>query len=100
MQPVHRRRVILRLCSSAPKSLTDHVLELARACRLVDYKAWYRRMIFLSTVEDTFQIANVGCVVAVLPVLHIKRRTHDSIQLRTPDGRVVDTYVAAIPMVC
>ncbi len=58
-------------------------------------------MIFLSKVEDTFQISKLSCVV-MRPhsSLDIKLRAHDSIQLRTPDGRVIDTYVAAIPIVC
>jgi len=56
-------------------------------------------VIFLSTVEDSFQLPNIGCVL-IMPAPNTQLRPHDPIQLRTPDGRVIDTYVAAFPMVC
>jgi hypothetical protein len=60
-------------------------------------------MIFLSKVEDSFLIFGRGCVVVAAPSRsHLKGRLHvrDSIQLRIPDGRVLDTFVAGFEMVC
>jgi hypothetical protein len=60
-------------------------------------------MIFLSKVEDAFQISGHGCVVvAAVSRSNLKVRLHvrDSIQLRIPDGSVLDTYVAGIEIVC
>jgi hypothetical protein len=34
------------------------------------------------------------------PNVDFRLRTHDSIQLRNPDGRVFDTNIASIEMVC
>jgi translation elongation factor EF-Tu-like GTPase len=60
-------------------------------------------VLFLSKVEDVFQISGRGCVVVpAVPgsSVDFQLRTHDSIQLRNPDGRVLDTYIAGIEMVC
>jgi hypothetical protein len=60
-------------------------------------------VIFLSKVEDVFRIPGRGCaVVPALPGPNVdfRLRTHDSIQLRNPDGRVFNTYIASIEMVC
>jgi translation elongation factor EF-Tu-like GTPase len=60
-------------------------------------------LVFLSTVEDTFSISGRGCVVVpAVPrsSLDFRLRAQDPIQLRTPDGRVLDTYVAGIEMIC
>jgi hypothetical protein len=54
-------------------------------------------MTFLSKVEDCFEISGRGCfIVPGVPrsgenIPHVQER--DRIQLRTPDGRVIDTYV-------
>lgn len=60
-------------------------------------------MVLLSTVEDTFSISGRGCVlVPAVPrsSLDFRLRAKDPIQLRTPDGRILDTYVAGIEMLC
>jgi hypothetical protein len=58
---------------------------------------------FFSKVDETFEIAGRGCVVVpTVPraSLEFRLRAKDSIQLRTPDGRVLDTYIAGIEMIC
>ena len=60
-------------------------------------------MVFLSTVEDVFFISGRGCVIVpAIPrsSLDFRLRANDPIQVRTPDGRVLDTYVAGIEMSC
>ena len=60
-------------------------------------------MTLLSKVEHAFEIEGLGCVIApgapypsaTVPVV----RKRDQIQLRTPDGRVIDTYVASIELI-
>jgi hypothetical protein len=57
-------------------------------------------MRFLCTVEDVFEIAGRGCVLA--PGISEKTppditiRAHDPIQLRRPDGSVVRTHIHAV----
>jgi hypothetical protein len=54
-------------------------------------------MTLLSKVEDSFEIPERGCFIVPgvprygenIPKVHER----DRIQLRTPDGRVIDTYV-------
>jgi hypothetical protein len=49
-----------------------------------------RGVIFLPKVEDTFQIPERGCVVMLhRPSPDIELPANDSIQLRTPEGRVI-----------
>jgi translation elongation factor EF-Tu-like GTPase len=60
-------------------------------------------LVFLSIVEDTFSVSGRGCV--LVPAvrrssLDFRLRAKDLIQLRTPDGHVLDTYVAGIEMLC
>ena len=60
-------------------------------------------MVFLCTVEDAFCVSGRGCVLiptGVRASLGFSLRAKDSIQLRTPDGRVLNTYVAGIEMLC
>jgi translation elongation factor EF-Tu-like GTPase len=60
-------------------------------------------MTFLSKVEDTFHISGRGCVIVpVVPrsTLDFHLRVQDSIQLRNPYGKVLDTYIAGIERVC
>jgi hypothetical protein len=60
-------------------------------------------VIFLSKVEDVFEISGRGCVVVPASPragLDFQLHAHDSIQLRNPDGRVLDTYIAGIEMLC
>jgi translation elongation factor EF-Tu-like GTPase len=60
-------------------------------------------MLFLSKVEDVFQISGRGCVVVpAIPrsSLDFQLDANDSIQLRNPDGRVLHTYIAGIEILC
>lgn len=59
-------------------------------------------MIALFTVEDRFQIRGRGCV--LVPGLSTETgspvvRVGDAIQLRTPDGRVIDTHIRGVEMI-
>jgi hypothetical protein len=55
---------------------------------------------FFSKVEDVFRITGRGWVVLLGAMEQgIRVKPKDSIQLRTPDGRVLDTQVAAIEFV-
>jgi hypothetical protein len=57
-------------------------------------------MRLLFRVEDVFEIAGRGCVLApVIPEgLDFRIRTDDQIQLRTPNGRMVETHIASIEL--
>jgi hypothetical protein len=57
---------------------------------------------FFATVEDSFQITGRGCVIVPSKPRSPKfqLRAKDRIQLRYPDGRIIETYIAAIEMVC
>jgi hypothetical protein len=60
-------------------------------------------VIFFSKVEDTFEIAGRGLVIVPAvprPDLDFQLRTKDSIQLLTPGGQIVDTYIASVEMIC
>ena len=60
-------------------------------------------MTFLSKVEAAFHISRLGCVIvpAVPPSeADFRLRVQDSIQLRNPDGEIVDTYIAGIELLC
>jgi len=60
-------------------------------------------MLFLSEVEDTFTVTGRGCVIIPAvprPDCNFRLRAKDPIQLRTPDGRVIDTCIASIELVC
>jgi hypothetical protein len=60
-------------------------------------------LVFLSTVEDTFSVSGRGCVLVPADPrssLDFRLRAKDPIQLRTPDGRILDTYVAGIELLC
>jgi hypothetical protein len=60
-------------------------------------------VIFLSKVEDAFQISERGCVIVpAIPRAKVEFLLHaqDLIQLRNPDGRILDTYIVGIEMVC
>ena len=48
-------------------------------------------------IEDAFDISGVGCVVApeIPDDLGFKIKPKDRIQLRTPEGRVLDTQIDA-----
>lgn len=60
-------------------------------------------MIFLARIEDTFQIAGRGCVIVpAIPrsELSSKLRAGAPIQLRMADGRIVDTFIVSIELLC
>lgn len=60
-------------------------------------------MLFLSEVEDTFTVAGRGCVIIPAvprPDCDLQLRVRDPIQLRTPDGRTIDTYIAGVELLC
>ena len=53
-------------------------------------------MRLILTVEDVFDIAGRGLVITpkIPDDLGFAVRPNDPIQLRTPDGRILDTYIA------
>jgi len=61
-------------------------------------------MKMLSKVEDSFELPGRGCIIVpgvpdpgtMVPVVRVK----DKIQLRKPDGQIVDTHVAGIEILC
>jgi translation elongation factor EF-Tu-like GTPase len=57
-------------------------------------------MTLLFKVEDVFDISGRGCVIApVVPAgADFKIRAKAQIQLRTPDGRVLETHIASIEL--
>ena len=60
-------------------------------------------MVFFSKIEDTFQIPGRGCVIVPATPrssLDFQFRLQDLIQLRNPDGRLIDTHIAGIEMLC
>jgi len=60
-------------------------------------------VIFLSKVEDTFEITGRGLVIVPAQPradLDFRLRAKDSIQLRSPDGQVLDTHIASVEICC
>lgn len=57
---------------------------------------------FLAIVQDAFQISGRGCVVVLTQPRspEFRLRAKDRIQLRYPDGRILETYIAGIEMLC
>jgi hypothetical protein len=54
-------------------------------------------MVFFSKVEDTFLISGRGLVIVPAPWQEdLKVRATTPIQLRTPDGRVLDTHIKSV----
>ena len=55
-------------------------------------------MKLLFKVEDKFEISGRGCVIvpAIPEGLDFRIRAKDQIELRTPDGRVLQTHIASI----
>ena len=55
-------------------------------------------MTFLFKIEEVFEIYGRGCV--IVPVIaegaDFKIRPLDAIQLRTPDGRILDTHIGSV----
>jgi len=58
-------------------------------------------MRFLFKIEDVFEISGRGCVIvpAIPEGTDFKIRARDAIQLRTPEGRTLNTYIRAVEMV-
>jgi hypothetical protein len=60
-------------------------------------------VVYLSKVEDFFEVSGRGCVIVpAVPHSEADFRLHvlDPIQLRSSGGRVLDTYVAGIEILC
>jgi translation elongation factor EF-Tu-like GTPase len=55
-------------------------------------------MKLLCKVEDTFYISGRGCVIvpAIPEGLDFRIRAKDQIELRTPEGRVLQTHIASV----
>ncbi len=54
-------------------------------------------MTFLFKIEEVFEIYGRGCV--IVPVAEgadFKIRPRDAIQLRTPDGRTLNTHIGSV----
>ena len=55
-------------------------------------------MTFLFKIEEVFEIYGRGCV--IVPVVaegaDFKIRPRDAIQLRTPDGRTLNTHIGSV----
>jgi len=49
-------------------------------------------LILIGKIDDSFDVHN--CCVVVFKLLAGRHRVNDPIQLRTPDGQVIDTYIA------
>ena len=61
-------------------------------------KVYRQPMTFLFAVEDCFEVQGRGLVVVFPPgfALEVTIRISDKVQLRTPDGRVIDTCVRGL----
>ena len=58
-------------------------------------------MIFVSLIEEIFRITGRGFVIVPGALENgVRLRPKDPIQLRTPDGRVLDTHVEALEFLC
>ena len=57
-------------------------------------------MKLLFKVEDMFYISGRGCVIipAIPEGLDFRIRAKDQIELRTPDGRVLQTHIASVQL--
>ena len=57
-------------------------------------------MKLLCKVEDTFYISGRGCVIvpAIPEGLDFRIRAKDQIELRTPEGRVLQTHIASVEL--
>ena len=57
-------------------------------------------MRLLFKVEDTFSISGRGCVIvpAIPEGLDFRIRAKDQIELRTPEGRVLQTHIASVEL--
>jgi len=57
-------------------------------------------MTFLFKIEECFEIHGRGCV--IVPVIaeqaDFKIRPQDAIQLRTPDGRTLNTHIGSVEL--
>jgi len=57
-------------------------------------------MTLLFKVEDVFDLSGRGCVLApqIFSNVDVKVHAKDQLQLRTPDGKVLDTHIASIEL--
>jgi len=55
-------------------------------------------MTFLFKIEEVFEVPTRGCV--IVPVIEegadFRIRARDAIQLRTPEGRTLDTHIGSV----
>ena len=60
-----------------------------------------RYMTFVSKVEDTFEIQERGFVIVLAALSGSDFRLHkeDPIQMRTPEGKVIETRIASIELI-
>ena len=60
-------------------------------------------MVFVSKIKDIFHISGRGAVIVLdgdTWAPDVKLRKNDEIQLRTPDGRTIDTHIVSIEFLC
>jgi translation elongation factor EF-Tu-like GTPase len=57
-------------------------------------------MTFLFTIEEVFEVSGRGCVIvpAMVEGADFKIRPRDAIQLRTPEGRTLNTHIASVEL--
>jgi translation elongation factor EF-Tu-like GTPase len=57
-------------------------------------------MTFLFKIEEVFEIHGRGCVIVPLIAeqADFKIRPQDAIQLRTPDGRTLNTHIGSVEL--
>lgn len=55
-------------------------------------------MMFLFKIEEVFEIPGRGCVIvpAIGEGADFKLQRHDAIQLRTPEGRILNTHIGSV----
>jgi translation elongation factor EF-Tu-like GTPase len=55
-------------------------------------------MTFLFRIEDVFEISGRGCVIvpAIVEGADFKIRPNDAVQLRTPEGRTLNTHIGSV----
>jgi hypothetical protein len=55
-------------------------------------------MTFLFKIEEVFEIPGRGCVIvpAIVEGADFKIRPRDAIQLRTPEGRTLNTHIGSV----
>jgi hypothetical protein len=57
-------------------------------------------VILFAKVETSFEVTGRGCVIVPAWLTEDKIRVKDSIQLRTADGKVRETHITGIEILC